>query len=62
MRQGIWELRHNVTAYDAAYIAPVERLESEHKDAAALATADLRLSATPGLTIRFEEFVGFDAD
>jgi predicted nucleic acid-binding protein len=62
MRQRMWELRHNVTAYDAAYIALVERLESEHKAAAALATADLRLTATPGLTIRFEEFAGLDPD
>ena len=61
-RQRIWELRHNVTVYDAAYVALVERLESEHKTVVALATADLRLTATPGLSIPFEEFAGLDTD
>jgi len=61
MRQRIWELRHNVTVYDAAYIALTERLQSERKTTVSLATADLRLAATPGLTISFEEFTGFDA-
>lgn len=38
----VWELRHNVTAYDAAYIALAEIL------AAPLLTADARLSQAPG--------------
>jgi predicted nucleic acid-binding protein len=59
MRQRIWELRDNLTVYAAAYVALVERLESERKTPAALATADVRLTATPGLSIRFEEFAGF---
>ncbi len=62
MRQRIWELRHNVTAYDAAYVALVERLQSETRSDVKLATADLRLAATPGLQIGFEEFSGFDTD
>lgn len=62
MRQRIWELRHNVTIYDAAYVALVERLESKRKMEVALATADLRLAATPGLAIRFEEFTGYGSD
>lgn len=56
MRQRIWELRHNVTVYDAAYVALVERLESAERSVVRLATADLRLAATPGLAIEFEEF------
>lgn len=38
-----YELRHNVTAYDAAYVALAEGLEC------VLATGDARLAAAPGL-------------
>lgn len=38
----IWELRHNVTAYDASYIALAEELS------APLLTRDQRLAAAPG--------------
>ena len=38
----IWELRHNLTAYDAAYVALAEAL------AAPLLTRDERLAAAPG--------------
>lgn len=38
----IWELRHNVTAYDAAYVALAEALS------APLLTGDSRLAAAPG--------------
>ncbi len=37
----IWELRHNVTAYDAAYLALAETL------AAPLVTCDARLGSAP---------------
>ena len=37
-----WELRHNVTAYDAWYVALAEGLD------AGLATLDVRLSLAPG--------------
>lgn len=60
MRTRIWELRHNVTVYDAAYVALVERLQLERRTTVRLATADLRLSATPGLSIEFEEFATGD--
>ena len=40
--QRIWELRGNVTAYDAWYVALAEALGSE------LATVDLRLSRASG--------------
>ena len=38
----IWTLRHNATAYDAAYIALAEALS------ASLLTCDARLAAVPG--------------
>ena len=43
-----WELRHNVTAYDAAYIALAEILD------ATLVTADQRLTNAAGATCAFE--------
>ena len=39
----MWELRHNVTGYDSAYLAVAETL------GCALVTADARLSQVPGL-------------
>lgn len=39
----VWELRDNVSAYDATYVALAEALDC------ALLTADARLSRTPGL-------------
>lgn len=44
----IWELRANVTAYDAAYIALAEAL------GAPLVTTDRPLSRAPGLRARIE--------
>jgi len=44
----IWELRHVVTPYDAAYIALAEALD------AALITADARLSRASGFTCEVE--------
>lgn len=38
-----WELRHNLTTYDAAYVALAEELDVE------LLTADGRLAAAPGI-------------
>lgn len=43
----IWELRSNVTAYDAWYVALAESLD------ATLATLDIRLSEAPGPRCRF---------
>ncbi len=43
-----WELRHNVTVYDAAYVALAELLEVE------LVTADGHLASAPGLRCRVE--------
>jgi predicted nucleic acid-binding protein len=43
----VWELRENLTAYDAWYVAVAERLQ------APLATLDRRLIAGPGPTCTF---------
>lgn len=48
MLDRMWELRNNVTAYDAAYIALAERLDS------ALITCDAKLVAAVGPTCAFE--------
>lgn len=39
----VWELRNNVTAYDAAYVALAEAIDCT------LVTGDARLSSAPGL-------------
>lgn len=44
----IWELRHNLTAYDAAYVALAEALD------APLLTTDARLARTSGHEARIE--------
>jgi predicted nucleic acid-binding protein len=44
----IWELRENITPYDAAYVALAEVLE------APLLTADQRLAQAPGLPCELE--------
>lgn len=46
--QRCWELRDNVTVYDAAYIALAELLD------ATLVTADRRLANAPGTLCTFE--------
>jgi predicted nucleic acid-binding protein len=46
----IWELRQNLTAYDAAYIALAEALD------ATLLTRDRKLATAPGHTARVESF------
>jgi predicted nucleic acid-binding protein len=46
----IWDLRHNLTAYDAAYVALAETLEVP------LVTCDRRLSDAPGHAARVELF------
>jgi predicted nucleic acid-binding protein len=46
----VWELRHNLTAYDATFIALAEVL------AAPLITCDARLASAPGHTAQIELF------
>lgn len=43
-----WELRENLTVYDAAYVARAEALESR------LVTSDTRLAPAPGIRCRVE--------
>jgi predicted nucleic acid-binding protein len=44
LRPRMWELRENLTAYDATYVALAESI-----GASALLTTDTRLAAAPGL-------------
>lgn len=44
----MWELRHNLTAYDAAYVALAEALD------APLLTCDAALASAPGHSARVE--------
>ena len=46
----VWALRHNLTAYDATFIALAETLD------APLITCDARLASAPGHTARVELF------
>jgi predicted nucleic acid-binding protein len=46
----IWELRNNVTAYDAAYLALAEALEAR------LVTCDAKLGSAPGLTAEVQVY------
>lgn len=48
--QRIWQLRQNLSAYDAAYVALAERLQ------APLITRDQRMAAAPGHTAAVEVF------
>lgn len=43
LRPRMWELRHNLSAYDATYVALAEQTE-----ATSLLTTDARLAAAPG--------------
>ena len=43
LRRRMWELRHNLSAYDATYLALAERT-----GASSLLTTDLRLAEAPG--------------
>lgn len=49
LRARMWELRHNVSGYDATYVALAEVLE-----ATALLTTDARLANAPGPRCRIE--------
>ena len=55
LRSGIWRLRNNVTAYDAAYIALAELLE------ASILTCDGKLARSSGHGVRFRLFEPSDS-
>jgi predicted nucleic acid-binding protein len=46
----IWQLRHNLSTYDAAYVVLAEKLGSP------LITRDARLAAAPGHVAQVEVF------
>lgn len=48
LRARVWQLRQNLTAYDAHYVALAERL------GAPLVTGDARIAACPGLRVSVE--------
>jgi predicted nucleic acid-binding protein len=48
LAQRIWELRDNLSAYDAAYVALAERLDAR------LLTADAAFAAIPGIRCEVE--------
>lgn len=50
--QRIWELRHSVTPYDAAYVALAEALD------VVLVTADARLARAPRIRCEIEVLAG----
>jgi predicted nucleic acid-binding protein len=50
LRERVWELGANVTAYDAVYVALAEALD------APLVTCDGRLARAPGVRARIEVF------
>ena len=49
LRPRMWELRHNLSAYDATYVALAERV-----GATALLTTDARLATAPGVRCKIE--------
>ena len=49
LRPRMWELRHNLGAYDATYVALAEMT-----GATALLTTDVRLANAPGINCRIE--------
>lgn len=50
------EMRHNLTAYDAAYAALAERMQSEYEDDVVVATDDARLARAPGVLVAVRSF------
>lgn len=49
LRSRMWELRHNLSAYDAAYVVLAEALA-----ATSLLTTDAKLAAAPGVQCAVE--------
>ncbi len=49
LRPRMWELRHNLTGYDATYVALAEQLQ-----VTSLLTTDARLAQAPGIACAVE--------
>lgn len=62
MLMRVWELRNNITPYDAMYVAATEQPMSDHDGNAVLATADGRLASAPTLSVPVERFSPDDVD
>lgn len=54
----IWELRGNLSAYDAAYVAVLEALTAEQLAEGVLATTDRKLAGAPNLSVDVRLFPG----
>lgn len=54
----IWELRANLSAYDAAYVALLESLTAGKRAFGVLATTDRRLAGAPNLSVDVRVFPG----
>ena len=52
----IWEMRNNLTSYDAAYVALAERLQAERTTEVVVATDDARLANSSNLLVNVELF------
>jgi predicted nucleic acid-binding protein len=54
----IWELRGNLSTYDAAYVALLEALTAEQLAEGVLATTDRKLAGAPNLSVDVRLFPG----
>lgn len=54
----IWELRGNLSTYDAAYVAVLESLIAEQRAEGVLATTDRKLAGSPNLSVDVRLFPG----
>lgn len=54
----IWELRNSVTAYDAAYLALTETVQSETGGRVCLVTADRKLANSPAVKCPLKLYAG----
>jgi predicted nucleic acid-binding protein len=58
MMARIWELRANLSTYDAAYVALLESLMAERLTEGVLVTTDRRLAGAPNLSVDVRVFSG----
>jgi predicted nucleic acid-binding protein len=58
MMARVWELRANLSTYDAAYVALLESLIAEQLTDGVLVTTDRRLAGAPNLSVDVRVFSG----